>query len=38
MKGFGEEEKAKKVYKFGFEGAHQMGNKWMPCSMQKHNH
>ena len=28
----------KEAYKFGCEGAHQMGNKWMPCSMHKHNH
>ena len=33
---FDTREKAKKeAYKFGCEGAHQMGNKWMPCSMQK---
>ena len=28
----------KEASKFGCEGAHQMGNKWMPCSMHKHNH
>ena len=27
----------KEVYKFGWEGAHQIGNKWMTCSMHKHN-
>ena len=28
----------KEAYKFECEGAHKMGNKWMPCSMHKHNH
>ena len=28
----------KEAYKFGCEGSHQMGNKWMPCSMHKHKH
>ena len=32
------EQAEKEAYKFGCEGAHQMGNKWMPCSMHKHNH
>ena len=32
------EQAEKEAYKFGWEGAHQMGNKWMPCSMYKHNH
>tara|TARA_B100001029_G_C14629820_1_gene218572 strand:+ start:71 stop:232 length:162 start_codon:yes stop_codon:yes gene_type:complete len=32
------EEAEKEAYKFGCEGAHQMGDKWMPCSMHKHNH
>ena len=36
---FDTEEQAKKeAYKFGCEGAHQMGKKWMSCSMHKHNH
>ena len=36
---FGTREQAEKeAYKFGCEGAHQMGNKWMACSMHKHNH
>ena len=26
------------AYHFECEGAHQMGDKWMPCSMHKHNH
>ena len=26
------------AYKFAYEGAHQMGDKWMPCTMHKHNH
>ena len=25
----------KEAYKFDCEGAHQMGTKWMPCSMHK---
>ena len=32
------EQADKEAYKFGCEGAHKMGNKWMPCSMHKHNH
>ena len=32
------EQAEKEAYKFGCKGAHQMGNKWMPCSMHKHNH
>ena len=32
------EQAEKEAYKFGCEGAHQMGKKWMPCSMHKHNH
>ena len=32
------EQAEKEAYKFDCEGAHQMGNKWMPCSMHKHNH
>ena len=24
--------------KYGCIGAHQMGNKWMPCSLKKHSH
>ena len=32
------EEAEKEAYKFGCEGAHQMGNKWMPCSMHLNNH
>ena len=28
----------KESYKFGCKGAYQMGDKWMPCSMHKHNH
>ena len=33
------EQAEKEAYKFGCEGAHQMGdNKWMPCNMHKHNH
>ena len=32
------EQAEKEAYKFGCEGAHLMGNKWMPCSMHKHNH
>ena len=36
---FDTREKAEKeAYKFNCEGAHQMENKWMPCSMHKHNH
>ena len=32
------EQAAKEAYKFGCEGVHQMGNKWMPCSEHKHHH
>jgi len=32
------EQAEKEAYKFDCEGAHQMGKKWMPCSMHKHNH
>ena len=32
------EQAEKEAYKFGCEGAHQMGNKWMPCSLHEHNH
>ena len=32
------EEAEKEAYKFGCEGAHQMGDTWMPCHMHKHNH
>tara|TARA_B100000508_G_scaffold36243_1_gene28069 strand:- start:258 stop:428 length:171 start_codon:yes stop_codon:yes gene_type:complete len=32
------EQAEKEAYKFGCEGAHRMGDKWMPCSMHKHNH
>ena len=32
------EEAEKEAYKFDCEGAHQMGGKWMPCRMHKHNH
>jgi len=32
------EQAEKEAYKFGCEGAHQMGKKWMSCSMHKHNH
>ena len=32
------EQAEKNAYKFGWEGAHQMGNKLMPSSMHKHNH
>ena len=28
----------KEAYKFGYEGAHQMGNKQMTCSMQENRH
>ena len=27
------EQAEKEAYKFGCEGAHKMGNKWMPCSI-----
>ena len=32
------EQAEKEAYKFDCEGAHQMGDKWMPCSMHEHNH
>ena len=32
------EQAEKEAYKFGCEGAHLKGDKWMPCSMHKHNH
>ena len=32
------EEAEKEAYKFGCEGAYQMGEKWMSCSMYKQNH
>ena len=32
------EEAEKEAYKFGCEGAHQMVDKWMPCSMHTQNH
>ncbi len=32
------EQAEKEAYKFGCEGAHRMGDKWMPCNMHKHNH
>ena len=32
------EEAEKEAHKFGYEGAYQIGDKWMPCSMHKHNH
>jgi len=32
------EQAEKEAYKFGCEGAHQMGDRWMPCIMHKHNH
>ena len=32
------EQAEKEAYKFSCEGAHRMGDKWMPCSMHKHNH
>ena len=32
------EQAEKEAYKFVCEGAHQMGDKWMPCNMHKHNH
>ena len=28
----------KEAYKLGCEGAHQMGDKWMPCTIHKHKH
>ena len=36
---FDTKEKAEnEAYKFCCKGAHQMGYKWMPCIMHKHNH
>ena len=36
---FDTKEKAEdEAYKFGCKGAHRMGDKWMPCSMHKHNY
>ena len=32
------EQAEKEAYKFDCEGAHKMGDKWMPCSMHEHNH
>ena len=32
------EQAEKEAEKFGCEGAHLMGDKWMPCNMHKHNH
>ena len=32
------EQAEKEAYKFDCEGAHQMGDKWMPCCMHKHYH
>ena len=32
------EEAEKEAYQFDCEGAHQMGDKWMPCRMHKHEH
>ena len=32
------EQAEKEAYKFDCEGAHQMGDKWMPCSMHEYNH
>jgi hypothetical protein len=32
------EQAEEEAYKFGCEGAHQMGQKWMPCGMHKDNH
>ena len=31
-------EAEKEAYKYGCKGAHQMGDKWMPCTIHKHNH
>ena len=31
------EQADKEAHKFAFVGAHQMDNKWMPCSMHKNN-
>ena len=32
------EQAEKEAHKFGCKGAHQMGNKWIPCSMHKDYH
>ena len=32
------EQAEKDAYKFGCEGALQMGDKWMPCNMHQYNH
>ena len=32
------EQAEKEAYKFDCEGAHQMGDEWMPCSMHERNH
>ena len=32
------EQAEKEAYKFDCEGAHQMGDKWMSCSMHNQNH
>ena len=32
------EQAEKEAIKFGCKGAHQMGDKWMPCSMHKYDH
>ena len=32
------EQAEKEAYRFDCEGAHQMGNKWMPCSIHKFKH
>ena len=31
------EQAEKEAYKFDYEGAHQMGDNWIPCSMHEHN-
>ena len=32
------EQAEEEAYKFDCKGAHQMGDKWMPCIMHEHNH
>ena len=32
------EQAEKEAHKFDCEGAHQMGDKWMPCSMHEQNY
>ena len=32
------EQAEKEAYKFDCEGAHQMGDRWMPFIMNSHNH